>query len=111
MTSIFRDQKFAPNWFRRSSPGTLAIITNSVDQVIQANRVPPGANALNGTYIIDQGFVGDCTFYNSLAADNVPGILLNTTGVLKDNVNFLLNAIHNLFPTCPPAVPHGAANV
>lgn len=128
MTSIFRDQKFAPNWFRRSSPGTIDIIGISSDQVLEANPVPPGANAPNGTYIIDQGFgvsasyfflLGqrsktlsqDCAFYDNLAADNVPGVLLNTTGLLKDNVNFLLNAIHNLFPDCPPAIPNGAANV
>ncbi|KAG5722446.1 Aromatic peroxygenase [Termitomyces sp. T112] len=110
MTSIFRDQKFAPNWFRRSSPGTIDLIGNSSGQVFEMNPVRPGANALNGTYIIDQ-HIGNCAFYNNLAADNVPGVLLNTTGVLKENVDFLLNAIHTLFPNCPAAVPHGAANV
>ncbi|KAG6879833.1 hypothetical protein C0992_010791 [Termitomyces sp. T32_za158] len=128
MTSIFRDQTFAPNWFRRSSPGTIDLIGDTSDQVLFANPVFPGANAPNGTYIIDQDIFEvsethldirlcsktlfqDCAFYNNLAVDNVPGVLLNTTGVLKDNVDFLLNAIHNLFPTCPPAVPNGAANV
>ncbi|KAG5339833.1 hypothetical protein C0989_003402 [Termitomyces sp. Mn162] len=103
-------EKFAPNWFRRSSPGTIDLIGNSSGQVFEMNPVRPGANALNGTYIIDQ-HIGNCAFYNNLAADNVPGVLLNTTGVLKENVDFLLNAIHTLFPNCPAAVPHGAANV
>ncbi|KAG6873623.1 hypothetical protein C0995_013554 [Termitomyces sp. Mi166 len=111
MTSIFRDQKFAPNWFRRSSPGTIDIIGTSSGQVFDLNPVAPGANAPNKTYIIDQGPFGNCAFYNNLAADNVPGVLLNTTGVLKENVDFLLNAIHNLFPECPAAVPDGAAGV
>ncbi|KAG6898492.1 hypothetical protein C0993_006454, partial [Termitomyces sp. T159_Od127] len=111
MTSIFRDQKFAPNWFRRSSPGTIDIIGISVAQVFVSNPVLPGANAPNGMYIVDIGLLDKCALYNNLAADNLPSVLLNTTGVLKDNVDFLLNAIHNLFPNCLPAVPHGAANV
>ncbi|KAG6907742.1 hypothetical protein DXG01_007542 [Tephrocybe rancida] len=110
LTSIFRDQRFPANWHRRSSPGTIDIIGVSTTAVFQANPVPPGANAPNGTYITD-GASNDCSLYTNLAQDNVPAILVNTTGVLKNNVDFLLNAIHNLFPECPPAVPQGAANV
>ncbi|KAG6884794.1 hypothetical protein C0993_008284, partial [Termitomyces sp. T159_Od127] len=58
MTSIFSDQTFAPNWFRRSSPGTIDMIGTSTFQVFDANPVPPGANAPNGTYIVDQGPFG-----------------------------------------------------
>ncbi|KAG6814906.1 hypothetical protein H0H87_006687 [Tephrocybe sp. NHM501043] len=111
ITSIFRDQRFPANWHRRSSPGTLDVIGVSTDNVFNANPVPPGSNAPNGTYIPDAGPFDGCSLYNNLAADNVPGVLLNTTGVLKENVDFLLNAIHKLFPECPAAVPHGAANV
>ncbi|KAG6853074.1 hypothetical protein C0991_007066 [Blastosporella zonata] len=111
MTSFFRDQRFPANWHRRSSPGTIDQIGVTTDDVFAANPVPPGANAPNGTYIRDAGPFDGCSLYLNLAADNVPGILLNTTGVLKHNVEFLLNAIHNLFLECPAAVPHGAANV
>ncbi|KAG6906919.1 hypothetical protein DXG01_011345 [Tephrocybe rancida] len=111
LTSIFRDQRFPANWHRHSSPVTADIIVASTSVVFQANPVPPGANAPNGTYILDTGSKDCSSLYTNLAQDNVPGILVNTTGVLKNNVDFLLNAIHNLFPECPPAVPQGAANV
>ncbi|KAG6807389.1 hypothetical protein H0H92_007770 [Tricholoma furcatifolium] len=111
LTSIFRDQKFPDNFYRRSSPGTGDIIGATSNDVFLKNPVSPGVNAPNGTYILDPGPFDGCSLYLNLASDNVPAVLLNTTGVLKDNVNFLLNAIHNFFPDCPPAVPRGAANV
>ncbi|KAF8062547.1 hypothetical protein FPV67DRAFT_276187 [Lyophyllum atratum] len=110
MTSFFRDQRFPENWHRRSGAGTIGLIGQVADDIINLKPVPPGANAPNGTYIPDTD-IPDCALYISLAADSVPAVLLNTTGVLKKNVDFLLNAIHNLFPECPPAIPHGAANV
>ncbi|KAG6918189.1 hypothetical protein DXG01_015977 [Tephrocybe rancida] len=111
LTSIFRDQRFPANWHRRSSPGNLDIIGTSAISVFLANPVPPGSNAPNGTYIPDAGSNDCSSLYTNLAQDNIPAILLNTTGILKNNVDFLLNVIHNLFPECPPAVPQGAANV
>ncbi|KAG6811837.1 hypothetical protein H0H92_005634 [Tricholoma furcatifolium] len=111
MTSFFQNQTFPENWHRRASPGTIDIIGVNTTDVFEMNPVPPGSNAPNGSYVRDQGPFSGCDFYNDLAADNVPAVLLNTTGILKDNVDFLLNAIHNLFASCPAAVPQGAAGV
>ncbi|KAG6821129.1 hypothetical protein H0H93_006468 [Arthromyces matolae] len=56
MTSIFRDQRFPPDWYRRSSPGTIGEIGDTTDLVMEAYGTPaPGANAPNGTYIRDPG--------------------------------------------------------
>ncbi|KAF8067669.1 Chloroperoxidase [Lyophyllum atratum] len=111
MTSFFRDQRYPKGFFRRLGAGDIGKIGEDAGAIFAARPVAPGANAANGTYIPDAGPFDGCSLYTNLAADNVPGILLNTTGVLKQNVDFLLNAIHVLFPDCPPAVPHGAAGV
>ncbi|KAF5380171.1 hypothetical protein D9615_006106 [Tricholomella constricta] len=111
MTSFFRDQKFPANWRRRPSAGTLDIIGNDAINIFLAHPVLPGANDANGTYVPDNTPIDACALYNNLAADNVPAVFLNTTGLLRQNVDFLLNAIHNSFSSCPAAVPHGAANV
>ncbi|KAG6832013.1 hypothetical protein H0H92_006049 [Tricholoma furcatifolium] len=111
MTSIFRDQRFPENWHRRSSPGTIDIIDATTEDVYQENPVPAGANAANGTYIEDPDEAGPCLNYDILVGQSVPDVLLNTTGILKTNVDFLLNAIHNLAPNCTVAIPNGAPNV
>ncbi|KAG5653737.1 hypothetical protein H0H81_010994 [Sphagnurus paluster] len=111
MTSFFRDQTFPANWNRRSSPGTIDEIGDQAGDVYAAYPIPPGANNATGAYIADPASNDPCGFYNNLVADNLPGLLLNTTGLLRENVDFLLNTINKLFLPCPPAVPHGAANI
>ncbi|GLB39248.1 putative peroxidase, family 2 [Lyophyllum shimeji] len=111
MTSFFRDQRFPKGFYRRSAAGNLDKIGEDAGAILSAKPVPPGANAPNGTYIPDTDNFDGCSLYYNLAADNVPAVLLNTTGVLKQNVDFLLNSIHVLFSDCPPAVPRGAAGV
>ncbi|KAG6915425.1 hypothetical protein DXG01_011574 [Tephrocybe rancida] len=110
LTSILRDQRFPDGWFRRSSPATFKDIVASTLAVFLSRPVLPGANSPSGIYIPDISIPGFCAFYANLASDNLPGALLNTTGVLKDNVDFLLKAIHNIFPRCPRADPRGPAN-
>ncbi|GLB36909.1 putative peroxidase, family 2 [Lyophyllum shimeji] len=111
MTSFFRDQTFPANWNRRSAPGGLSLIGNDAVNVLAAHPVLPGANNANGVYVTDNTAIDTCALYSNLAGDNLPGVLLNTTGVLKQNVGFLLNTIHNLFSNCTVVVPHGPANV
>ncbi|KAF8072300.1 Chloroperoxidase [Lyophyllum atratum] len=53
MTSFFRDQRFPENWHRRSGAGTIGLIGQVADDIINLKPVPPGANAPNGTYIPD----------------------------------------------------------
>ncbi|KAG6830338.1 hypothetical protein H0H87_008434 [Tephrocybe sp. NHM501043] len=111
MTSFFRNERFPAHWYRSSSPGTLAAVGVHTNNILTLNPVPAGYKAPNGTYVLDTTTVDDCFLYNNLAGDNVPGALLNTTGVLKENVDFLLNTINNLFSGCPAAVPHAGPNV
>ncbi|KAF8060637.1 Chloroperoxidase [Lyophyllum atratum] len=111
MTSFFRDQTFPANWNRRSAPGGLSLIGNDAVNILLAHPVAPGANDATGKYVTDNTAISTCALYANLAGDNLPAVLLSTTGVLKQNVDFLLNTIHNLFSSCPVAVPHGAANV
>lgn len=134
MTSFFRDQKFPSNWHRRSSPADIDQIGIDADLISNAFPILPGANNASGVYIPDDvsqlnvsspsslvlsrvscvppNYCNQsCSFYNNLAGDNLPAVLLNTTGLLKKNVDFLLKAINNVFSDCPPAVPNGAAGI
>jgi len=110
MTS-FRDQTFPANWNRRSGAGLLDKIGNDAGAILTLKPVQPGANDVNGVYVPDTVPFGNCSFYNSLA-DDIPAVLSNTTGLLGQNVDFLLETIHNVFGTdCPAVAPRGAANV
>jgi hypothetical protein len=51
--SLFRNQTFAPNWFRRASPAGLAILSNTSTDVRCAHPIAPGANDANGNYVVD----------------------------------------------------------
>ncbi|KAG6809470.1 hypothetical protein H0H92_016112, partial [Tricholoma furcatifolium] len=111
MTSFFRDQRFPENWYRRSTPGTIDVIGITSADIYSEIPVPPGANGPNGTYIEDTDVFGACSSYNAVVSENIPGVLLNTAGILQTNVGFLLNVIHNLFPNCPVAIPQGVTDV
>lgn len=129
MTSFFRDQRFPENFYRRNASGTFPGIGVVASQIFNAHPVPAGANNADGVYVPDSGPLNvssstftspfsilnsihkSCGIYTNLAGENLPAILLNTTGVLKQNVDFLLNTIHNLFPTCPFTPPAGPAGV
>jgi hypothetical protein len=53
MGSIFRNQTFAPNWFRRASPAGLPILAKTSTDVRCAHPISPGANDANGNYVVD----------------------------------------------------------
>ncbi|KZS89224.1 hypothetical protein SISNIDRAFT_458953 [Sistotremastrum niveocremeum HHB9708] len=52
LTSIFQNQTFAPNWFRRSSPGTFGLIVDTAAEVLSPHPIQPGAN-VRGFYKLD----------------------------------------------------------
>ncbi|KAJ7270078.1 hypothetical protein B0H12DRAFT_824095 [Mycena haematopus] len=92
--SFFRNQTFPPNWFRAASPVTGSINGATVSQIIAAVPTPPGRNNAQGVYTADpappppfnSSFT--CFAYYDQAA-NTPGVLVNTTGIFKQNVELL----------------------
>jgi len=113
MGSFFRNQTFPKNWHRRASAADINFVGEYAN-VIQAVHpdVIPGANNDQGVYV-PENTTEPCPLYDNLASDNLPAILLNTTGVLKKNVDTLLQQIYNTFadPSCPFSLPRGAAGV
>ncbi|KAH8806896.1 Chloroperoxidase [Flagelloscypha sp. PMI_526] len=99
LKSIFQNQTFPPNWHRRGNPGDI----NLIDAV-------PGVN-VNGTFVPDPPPSNGCALYQDLGVNNIPAVLVNTTGILKKNVDFLLNTIHTLFVPCEFTLPVGEAGV
>ncbi|KAH8806897.1 heme-thiolate peroxidase [Flagelloscypha sp. PMI_526] len=110
LKSIFQNQTFPANWHRRGNPGTIQLIGDGVDMVLSAHpEAVPGVK-INGTFVPDP--TGDpCGLYKDIGVNTVPAVLVNTTGVLKKNVDFLLQSIHNLFPNCTFTLPIGAAGI
>ena len=51
--SIFRNQTFAPNWFRRAKPAGLQILGDTSTDVRCAHPISPGHNDQNGNYVVD----------------------------------------------------------
>lgn len=67
--SIFRNQTFAPNWFRRASPAGLPILAKVSTDVRCAHPVTPGANDANGNYIHDSDAVSSMPSFHLLIAE------------------------------------------
>ncbi|KAH8792950.1 Chloroperoxidase, partial [Flagelloscypha sp. PMI_526] len=128
LKSIFQHQRFPTNWHRRGTPGVFNLIGDGLENVLSAHyEAVPGAK-VDGVFIPDglptvrvssfqaQAFLiffpsEACSLYQDLGVNNIPGVLVNTTGILKENVDFLLNAIHNLFPGCDFQEPVGVAGI
>jgi len=99
MGSFFRNQTFPENWHRRASPGALDLIGTDATEILAAHPIVPGANDANGNFVADTLPAGGtlCALYQNLGSDNLPVSLNNATGLLKTNVDTLLDAIFNLF--------------
>lgn len=113
MGSFFRNQTFPQNWHRRATAGGFDIVGDYAGVIFAFHEdVLPGANDAQGNYVADN-ITEPCPLYDNLASDNLPAILLNTTGTLLKNVNTLLQQIYTPFaaPDCPFAPPRGAAGV
>ena len=56
-----------------------------------------------------------CESYTALVERNIPTVLMNSTGIMKENVDFLLNAVYRPFNerlNCTTqATPKGLAGV
>jgi len=120
MGSIFRNQTFAPNWFRRASPAGLPVMANVSTDVRCAHPISPGANDVNGNYVVDSdpmcngGFDFLCASYTDIVESNVAGVYNNATGVMKTNVDYFLDAIFKPFNdlgNCSRVLPKGVAGV
>ncbi|KAF7351021.1 Cloroperoxidase [Mycena sanguinolenta] len=92
--SFFRNQTFPPNWFRPASPVTGAINGATVSQLLAAIPTPPGRNNAQGVFVADPAPPPPFnSSFNCFAywdqAGNTPGVLVNTTGIFKKNVELL----------------------
>jgi len=113
MGSFFRNQTFLENWYRRANAGGFEIAAEYAGVIQQYHlEIGTGSNNDQGVYIFDN-VTEPCPLYDNLASDNLPAILLNTTGVLKKDVDTLLQLLYNPFkdPSCPFAPPRGPAGV
>jgi len=113
MGSFFRNQTFPKNWHRRGNAAGFDIVGEYAGVIQEYHlEVLPGANNDQGVYVADN-ITEPCPLYDNLASDNLPAILLNTTGTLKKNVDTLLQQIYNPFeaPDCPFSPPRGPADV
>jgi len=114
MGSFFRNQTFPENWHRRGTAGTLNQVIEYLGVISQVHpEIVPGANDEQGVFKPDDPTAEPCPLYTNLAADNLPAVLFNTTGILKNNVDTLLQQIYLPFqsPDCPFAPPRAAAEV
>ncbi|KAJ6497551.1 hypothetical protein C8R45DRAFT_983364 [Mycena sanguinolenta] len=118
--SFFRNQTFPPNWFRAASPVSGAINGATVNQLLAAIPIAPGRNNAQGVFVADPAppppFNSSvtCFAYWDLAG-NIPGVLVNTTGIFKQNVE-LLTGIQFMAASGTPGcdqqiLPFGPADV
>ncbi|KZT31907.1 Cloroperoxidase [Sistotremastrum suecicum HHB10207 ss-3] len=110
MGSFFRNQTFPDDWYRRSSPGDINLIGEGVDQILSAHPIAPGANDANGNYVLDAPLNTCSAVYFNLAVQNLPASYSKATGILKQNVNTLIQAIAKPFG-CPAVFPTGPSGV
>ncbi|KAJ7204098.1 Chloroperoxidase [Mycena pura] len=91
--SFLRNQTFPQNWFRAGAP-VGAVLGPPTAAIVAALPFPPGRNSAQGVYVADP--LPPAPFNNSLdcwayweQAANTPAALQNTTGIFKQNVDFL----------------------
>ncbi|KAJ6574393.1 Chloroperoxidase [Mycena capillaripes] len=92
--SFFRNQTFPQNWFRAATQVTGTINGATMKQIQNAIPVAPGRNDAQGVYVADplppapwnSSFA--CFAYYDQSA-NTAGVLVNTTGIFKQNVEML----------------------
>ncbi|KAJ6593383.1 Chloroperoxidase [Mycena capillaripes] len=118
--SFFRNQTFPPNWFRSATPVTGAVNGATQAQIAAAIPIPPGRNNAQGVYVADpvppppfNSSAGCIAYFDQVA--NTPGVLVNTTGIFKKNVELLTGIQFQLAsanPGCNQQIlPFGPAGV
>ncbi|KAJ7575171.1 Chloroperoxidase [Mycena floridula] len=109
ISSFFRNQTFPKNWFRATTPVTGPINSATVNQLFPGVGVAAGRNNEKGVYVADAPIPGlvnvtlGCSAYWDQAR-NLPGVLMNTTGIFKKNVD-LLRSIQFNNSGCPAQAP------
>ncbi|KAJ7579515.1 Chloroperoxidase [Mycena floridula] len=117
ITSFFRDQRFPVNWFRAATPVTGAMNGAIAAQIVAGVVVPPGRNNEQGVYVADPpppapfNVSLGCFAYWDQAGKNVPGVLFNTTGILKQNVDLLRGIQFTASGCAEEVIPFGPAGV
>ncbi|KAF8146848.1 Chloroperoxidase [Mycena galopus ATCC 62051] len=119
--SFFRNQTFPQNWFRAAVPVTGAINGLTATEILDAIPIAPGRNNAQGVYVADpappppfnSSFA--CFAYYDQAA-NTAGVLSNTTGIFKQNVDLLAGLIFQVLSAANPGcdqeiLPFGPAGV
>lgn len=114
MSIFLASESFPDKWHRRNTSlefGQISLVTNAV---ITPRPVPRGAKNGEGVFVADEDpFQGGCDLYVDIVRDSLPAVFMNTTGLLRKNIDLLLGGIHELFKEgCPEVVvPAGSAGV
>jgi len=96
LTNFFEHQTFGDDFYRREGPAGLPELSKTGMVVMTAYPIPAGQNDENLNWVLDEpastNFV--CDGYYDLATQQLPATLMNTTGVLKQNVMTMLDAMY-----------------
>ncbi|KAJ7588830.1 Chloroperoxidase [Mycena floridula] len=116
ISSFFRNQTFPQNWFRPTSLFVGTINGPAIAQISSALGIAPGRNNEQGVYVADPPppapfnvSLGCSAYWDQ--ARNIPGVLLNTTGIFKKNVDLLTGILFATSGCSEPAPPSGPAGV
>ncbi|KAF7332444.1 Cloroperoxidase [Mycena kentingensis (nom. inval.)] len=105
--SFFRNQTFPQNWFRSATPINGADLNTITNQVRAAVPIPPGRNNAQGVYVPDPPVPAPwnssvaCSVYWDQNGHMPSTLVTNSTGVLRQNVNFLLDLMFNAVSANP----------
>ncbi|KAJ7936147.1 Chloroperoxidase [Mycena leptocephala] len=102
--SFFRNQTFPKNWFRAATPVSGAESAGEIFAGVP--DIVPGRNNEQGAYVADppppapfNASTGCATYWDLLGT--MPAGLANTTGLFKQNVDFLVNILFQSVANSP----------
>ncbi|KAJ7171393.1 Chloroperoxidase [Mycena filopes] len=116
LTSFFAHQTFPPNWFRAASP----VLASPIGGQIAAGLpewVPGSNDPATGVFVPDPPPPAPfntslvCSAYWDQIVNGIPGSLVNTTGVFKQNVDLLTGIMFAGSKCTQSAAPGGPTNV
>ncbi|KAJ7159356.1 hypothetical protein C8R43DRAFT_1124565 [Mycena crocata] len=115
MTSFFMNQTFPENWFRAAAPVLGGPIPGQIAAALPQWVL--GHNDENGVFVADPpppapfNVSQGCTVYWDQLTNAVPKSLANTTGIFKQNVDFLAGITFNGSGCSEQIAPAGPTNV
>ncbi|KAF7309085.1 Cloroperoxidase [Mycena kentingensis (nom. inval.)] len=119
--SFFRNQTFPDNWFRSAGTLNATAVGIVAAQINSAIATPAGRNNAQGVFVLDppppapwNSSFACATYWDQLG--HIPSSLgANTTGVLRQNVDFLLDIMFkapSANPGCTESIaPFGAVGI